>query len=564
MKLTRRFSNTLQNYQRNWLADDLMAGIVVAILVTPQSIAYALLAGLPPQAGLYAALLPVAIYAFLGSSPLLAVGPVAIISLMTFEALHQLAPVGADMYMSLAAALAMLSGLWLILFWFIDLGRWTTFISQSVISAFTAATALLIVVSQIPHLLGVTPASSADFYSSLQHSIVEIPNARPDALIMSVVMLLVLFFWGRVSPKFSHFLPKQVANLLQKFGPLLIVILGILSVQFGGLTVATVGVLPAGLPHFSIPDISWDQWQSLLPSSAAIALISYLSSLSSSEAVNRSPISSNNNTQELLALGAANIAAAVSQSFPIAGSFSRSVVNLTAGARTQMAGLITVVLVGAFCIFANDLLKNLPQAVLAVIIIVSAAPLVSFVHGIEAWKFQKSDGLVWGISFLAVLISGAENGILIGMLLSLVLYLKRTNEPHIAEIGRIVNSDHFRNVKHYETLTSPQVLLIRIDENLYFANCRYLVHFIKKRLTAKPETKHVVLVGSAINHIDFNGLQTLNSLLSDLNTQGIQLHLAEFKNPVIAQLKRTKLLDDLAPGKLFFTTSEALRSLSGY
>src|SRR5690554_397932 len=249
MKLTRRFSNTLQNYQRNWLADDLMAGIVVAILVTPQSIAYALLAGLPLQAGLYAALL--------GSSPLLAVGPVAIISLMTFEALHQLAPVGADMYMSLAAALAMLSGLWLILFWFIDLGRWTTFISQSVISAFTAATALLIVVSQIPHLLGVTPASSTNFYSSLQHSIVEIPNAQPDALIMSVVMLLVLFFWGRVSPKFSHFLPKQVANLLQKFGPLLIVILGILSVQFGGLTVTTVGVLPAGLPHFSIPDISW-------------------------------------------------------------------------------------------------------------------------------------------------------------------------------------------------------------------------------------------------------------------------------------------------------------------
>ncbi len=332
----------------------------------------------------------------------------------------------------------------------------------------------------------------------------------------------------------------------------------------GGLNVTTVGVLPAGLPHFNIPNISWDQWQSLLPSSAAIALISYLSSLSASEAVSTSSVSNNNNNQELLALGAANIAAAVSQSFPTAGSFSRSVVNLSAGAKTQMAGLFTVLLVGMFCIFANDLLMNLPQAVLAVIIIVSAWPLISFKHGINAWRYQKSDGLVWGISFLAVLISGAENGILLGMLLSMVLYLKRTSEPHMAEIGRIANSDHFRNVKHYDTLTSPQVLLIRIDENLYFANCRYLLHFIRKRLTKKPDTQHVVLVGSAINHIDFNGLQALNVLLNELKTQNIQLHLAEFKNPVLIQLRRTELFNDLAPGQLFFTTSEALRTLSGY
>ncbi|HUH58308.1 MAG TPA: sulfate permease [Pseudomonadales bacterium] len=563
MKSSRRFSNTLQNYQRKWLADDLLAGLVVAILVTPQSIAYALLAGLPPQAGLYAALLPVAVYAFLGSSPLLAVGPVAIISLMTFEALHQLAPVSTQMYMSLAAALAMLSGLWLLLFWLINLGRWTTFISQSVISAFTAATALLIVVSQAPHLMGVMPASSADFYHSLQHSVIELPNTQPQALILSFAMLFVLFGWQRFCPKISHLFPTQIANLIQKFGPLLIVVIGILAVQLGDLNVTTVGILPAGLPHFNIPDISWAQWQSLLPSSGAIALISYLSSLSASEAV-ATRSASNNNNQELLALGAANIAAAVSQSFPIAGSFSRSVVNLSAGAKTQMAGLITVLLVGIFCIFANDLLKDLPQAVLAVIIIVSAWPLISFKHGINAWRYQKSDGLVWAISFFVVLISGAENGILLGMLLSIILYLKRTSEPHIAEIGRIANSDHFRNVKHYDTLTSPHVLLIRIDENLYFANSRYLIHFIKRRLATKPEAQHVVLVGSAINHIDYIGLQTLHILLNDLREQNIQLHLAEFKNPVIVQLKRTELFNDLAPGKLFFNTSEALRSLSGY
>lgn len=564
MKSGRRFSNTLKNYQRQWLADDLLAGIVVAILVTPQSIAYALLAGLPPQAGLYAALLPVAVYAFLGSSPLLAVGPVAIISLMTFEALHQLAAVSSQEYMSLAAALAMLSGLWLLLFWLIDLGRWTTFISHSVISAFTAATALLIVVSQTPQLLGFEAASSADFYHSLQHSILELPNSHPQALLLSLSALFFLFVWQKVCPKISPLLPVHIAGLIQKFGPLIIVIIGILSVQLGGLTIETVGVLPAGLPHLNIPNISWAQWQNLLPSSAAIALISYLSSLSASEAVSTSPVSNNNNNQELLALGAANIAAAVSQSFPTAGSFSRSAVNLSAGAKTQMAGLFTVVLVAFFCIFANELLINLPQAVLAVIIIVSAWPLISFKHGLNAWRYQKSDGLVWGISFLAVLISGAENGILLGMLLSLILYLKRSSEPHMAEVGRIANSDHFRNVKHYETLTSPKVLLIRIDENLYFANCRYLLHFIKKRLAAKPDSQHVVLVGSAINHIDFNGVQALEVLLSDLYKQDIQLHLAEFKNPVLDQLKRTDLFNNLAPGKIFFTSSEALRTLSGY
>lgn len=564
MKSSSGFTNSLQNYQRHWLPDDLLAGIVVAVLVTPQSIAYALLAGLPPQAGLYAALLPVAVYAFLGSSPLLAVGPVAIISLMTFEALHQLAPVSTEMYMNLAAALAMLSGLWLLLFWLINLGRWTTFISHSVISAFTAATALLIVIGQAPHVLGIDPSSSADFYHSLKHSLMELPNMQIEAVLLSLSMLFVLFGWQALSPKIGQRLPQQLAVLLQRFGPLLIVVIGIFAVQLGALDVATVGVLPAGLPHFKIPVLSAEQWRSLLPSSAAIALISYLSSLSASEAVSRSSVSNNNNNQELLALGAANIAAAISQSFPSAGSFSRSVVNLSAGARTQLAGLVTVVLVAIFCLFANDLLKNLPQAVLAIIIIVSAWPLIRFKQGIDAWRYQKSDGLVWGISFLAVLISGAENGILLGMLLSLVLYLKRTSEPHMAEIGRIANSDHFRNVKHYDTLTSPRVVLIRIDENLYFANCRYLLHFIKQRLAQKPDTQHVVLVGSAINHIDFNGFQTLKDLLDDLKEQGIQLHLAEFKNPVLLQLERTELFDQLAPGQLFFTTSEALRRLSGY
>ena len=560
-----RFSNSLQNYQPAWFGSDLLAGLIVAVLITPQSIAYALLAGLPPQAGLYSALLPVAIYALLGSSPLLAVGPSAMISLMTFDALHQLAPTGSAEYMALAAALAFLTGLWLLLFWLVDLGRWTTFISHTVISAFTSATALLIVLSQLHHMLGVSASGHADFWHTLVGVATELPSFNAATLAFSVLALALLLAWQYGAPKFSHAWPKPLASLVNKSGPLLVVVIGIFVVQWSALPIDTVGELPSGLPEFGLPNLSFSQWQLLLSSSAVIALISYISSLSASEAMasmSHEDPSKNNNNQELLALGVANIAAALTQAFPIAGSFSRSMVNQAAGAKTQMAGLITVALVLVVCLVASRLFTNLPQAVLAVIIVASAWPLISFADGIKAWRFQHSDGLVWFISFIAVLIAGAETGIVSGMLLSLALYVKRTSEPHIAEVGRVANSDHFRNVLHYKVTTSPKVLMIRIDENLYFANCRYLLKVINQRLAARQGIEHVVLVGTAINHIDFNGFQTLNYLLSSLQQQHIQLHLAEFKRPVIEQLEPTKFLSELAPGQLFFTASEALRELT--
>lgn len=561
-----RFSNSLQGYQSSWFSADLLAGLIVAVLITPQSIAYALLAGLPPQAGLYSALLPVAVYAVLGSSPLLAVGPVAIISLMTFDALHQVAMPGSSEYMVLAAALAFLTGLWLLLFWLVDLGRWTTFISQSVISAFTSATALLIVLSQLHHVLGVNASGHADFYHTLAGLYQEVSFTDVTTLIFAIVALVALLVWQYQVPKLSRNLPKALANLVNKSGPLLIVIAGILLVQQFSFQLQTVGELPSGLPSFGLPSLTVQQWQQLIGSAAIIALISYITSLSASEAMaalNKEGPSSNNNNQELLALGGANIAAALTQAFPIAGSFSRSVVNQAAGAKSQMAGLITVALVLVVCLFASRLFTHLPQAILAVIIIASAWPLVGFGDGVQAWRYQHSDGLVWFISFVAVLIGGAETGILLGMLLSLALYIKRTSEPHIAEVGRVANSDHFRNVLHYQVQTSPNVLMIRIDENLYFANSRYLLKVIRQRLEARQGIEHVVLVGTAINHIDFNGFQTLQHLLQGLNEHHLQLHLAEFKMPVIKQLEHTDFLTAMRPGQLFFTASAALKELSG-
>lgn len=561
-----RFSNSLQGYQSSWFSADILAGLIVAVLITPQSIAYALLAGLPPQAGLYSALLPVVIYALLGSSPVLAVGPVAIISLMTFDALHQIATPNTGEYMTLAAALAMLTGLWLILFWLVDLGRWTTFISQSVISAFTSATALLIVLSQVHHVLGVQASGYADFWNTLLGLTEQITLTSPTTLLFALCSLGGLLLWQYQIPKISRHLPNSLANLVNKSGPLLVVVAGILAVSFSGLNINTVGDLPSGLPKFGLPELAFNEWSGLVSSAAIIALISYITSLSASEALaalnKTNQPSKNNNNQELLALGGANVAAALTQAFPIAGSFSRSVVNQAAGAKSQMAGLITVLIVLLVCLVASHLFADLPQAVLAVIIIASAWPLVGFGDGLKAWRYQHSDGVVWFISFLAVLIAGAETGILTGMLLSLALYVKRTSEPHIAEVGRVANSDHFRNVLNYKVTTSPQVLMIRIDENLFFANSRYLLKVIHQRLTARTGIKHVVLVGTAINHIDFNGFQVLEQLLAGLKEHGYQLHLAEFKMPVINMLKRTEFLDNMQPGQLFFTASDALRALS--
>lgn len=554
-------TNTLYRYKRQWLGADFIAGLIVAILITPQAIAYALLAGLPPEAGLYSALLPVLVYALLGSSPLLAVGPAAIISLMTLEALHKLAPIASPQYVTLAAALAFLVGLWLILFWLIDLGRWTTFISHTVISAFTSATAILIVTSQLPAVLGIQAEGSSNLHHGLSTLWQHLEEIQWSTLAFALLTLLFLQLWQKSMPRLSRPLPSPIASLLNKSGPLLAVILGILYMNFAHPTLEVVGSLPQGLPQLGFPNLTFEQWQTLLPSSAILALIAYLSSLSASEALaekGRVHIDSN---QELLALGATNIAAALSQAFPTGGSFSRSLVNKAAGAQTQMAGIFTVIFVALFCVFANHFFTLLPQAVLAVIILVAAWPLVKFDDGIRAWKFQKSEGLIWLMSFIVVLLSGAEQGILIGIILSLALYLKRTREPHIAEIGRVGQSDHFRNVLHHQVNTSAAVLMIRIDENLYFANCNYLQNIITLRLSYRREIRHVVLVGSAINYIDYNAFETLNQLLHLLREQNIVLHLAEFKHPVLKQLTDTSLLTDLAPGRVFFTASAALKEL---
>lgn len=556
-KLTRLGSYllpTLQSYQRCWLTSDLTAGLIVAVLIVPQAIAYAFLAGLPAETGLYAALLPLLFYALLGTSPTLAVGPVAIVSLMTLEALSPLATDELPLA-SYASLLALLVAGFLLLFFLIGLGRWTAFISHTVISAFTSAAALIIILNQMRHFAGIEIPRNDVFFQPFLSLWQQADQINVSALVLGSLMLVLLLAW-----------PRLVRGSAGKTAPLLAILLGIAASWSLDTPLATVGAIPAGLPDLEWPRAisqHWQQinWRALLPSAAIIALIAYLESLSVATAMALQSNTRLNPNRELLALASANMAAAVSQAYPVAGGFGRSMVNQAAGARSQAAALVTMVMVALVCLFFSDWFVHLPKAVLAAIIVAAVLPLIKWSDGVHAWHFQRGDGLTWLITFTAVLLTNAETGIFIGICVSLVLFLKRTSEPHIAEVGRYQDSDHFRNIERHTVTTSPELLLVRVDENLYFANSQHLQDYVQQRLQQQQEIQHVILIGSAINHIDFDGYEGLIRLNKQLQQQQKSLHLAEFKGPVMDQLQHSQLFKQLQPGQIFFTASEAMRQL---
>ena len=560
---------TLRHYQKEWLASDLAAGLIVAILLVPQGIAYAFLAGMPAQAGLYAAMLPILVYTLLGTSPSLAVGPVAIVSLMTMEALTSFAQPGSALFVEHAAVLAALTGLFLLVFYLIGLGRWTAFISHSVISGFSAAAAIVIIINQLKYLTDLPIPREGGIHQPIIYVASHWQEIGFAALITGLISILLLKLWPMLMKQLSKqiSIPAMALAFISKSGPLAVVTMGVGVATLllpEHHSIAKVGDIPSGLPSIMLPDLTALNWQSLLPSAGLIALIAYLESLSVATAMSagdrRKLLEPN---QELLALGVANAAAAVSQAYPVAGGFGRSMVNHASGAKTQLAGLITLLGITLVVLFATSWFTELPKASLGAIIVVAVLPLIKFSDGWHAWKFQRSDGLVWVATFVTVLVTDAEHGIGLGILVSLILYLRRTSQPHIAEVGRYGETDHFRNIERHSVSTCPQVLMIRIDENLYFANSRYLEDFVLQRLNAHPDVKHVILIGSAINHIDFSGYECLVDIHQQLTEQGISLHLAEFKGPVMDQINSTDLLKRIYPGKVFFTASSALKELGG-
>jgi SulP family sulfate permease len=558
-----KFANTLLPWDATRLIPDISAGLIIAIMLVPQAIAYAFLAGLPPEAGLFASLLPLLAYALLGSSPTLAVGPVAIISLMTLDALHGVVEVSGANYPAYATLLAAMTGTWLLIFFTIGLGSWTSFISHSVISGFTSAVALVIIISQLKYFTGLEVPRGGPGWEPLRFTVEHWWDIALTPVLLGIGGIILVLVWQRIIPVVSARLKlnSSLATLVNRSGPLILIVSATLVTLGFQLNTDTVGMIPSGLPSLSFPAVSTMNWQALLLPSAILALIIFLESLSIANTMAREQKRRILPNQELLALGIANLAASITQAMPVAGGFGRSMVMVSSGARSQWAAVVTFIAMVIVALVAGRWFQYLPEAILGAIITVATWPLFRWQDGWKAWKFQRSDGLVWFVTFATVLGTNAETGIITGVGLSLFLYLKRTSQPHIAEVGRIENTDQFRNILRHKVQTTSGIMLIRVDENLYFANSDFLVDYILGKVLRNHDLRHVVIVGTAINHIDFCGVEALELLHDRLLEQNIQLNLAEFKGPVMDQLARSDLLKHLSAKQVFFTASEALKSL---
>jgi SulP family sulfate permease len=552
-------------YTRADAVADLFAAVIVTVMLVPQSLAYAMLAGLPPVVGLYASILPLLAYAVFGTSRTLAVGPVAVISLMTAAAVAPVAPAGSATYVAAAVTLAFLSGLVLLAMAVLRLGFLANFLSHPVISGFISASGVLIAASQLKHLLGVQAGGE-----TLPQVVIALAQAGGDANLPTIVVggaAIGFLFWARRSLKpllLRVGFHRRLADLLAKAGPLVAIIAAILAVIALDLTsagVRIVGEIPAGLPPFALPGVEVGLWLDLLPAALLISLVGFVESVSVGQtlaAKRRQRIVAN---QELVGLGTANIAAAVSGGYPVTGGFARSVVNFDAGAATPLAGAATALGILGATLFLTPLFRYLPQAVLAATIIVAVLSLVDLAAIRRTFAYSKADFAAMAVTMLLVLLVGVEPGILAGVTLSLLLFLWRTSTPHIAVVGQVPHSEHFRNVERHAVLTSPDLLSLRVDESLYFANARFLEDRILAEVAARPGLRHVVLMCSAVNLIDASALESMEMIADRLHSAGIGFHLSEVKGPVMDALKRSDFFAHFA-GQVFLSQYGAVRALA--
>lgn len=553
-----------RQYDREAAGKDALAAVIVTLMLIPQSLAYAMLAGLPPVTGLYASILPLVAYTLFGTSRTLAVGPTAVVSLVTAAVLGPLFAAGSSEYIAAALLLALLSGLILLLMAVLRLGFLANFLSHPVISGFISASGILITIGQLKHILGVRAdgESALELLGELARNL---PQTNLPTLAIGVASLVFLQLartrlngWLRALG-----LTAKVAGTLTKTGPVVALLLAALAVWLFDLTsagVRVVGQVPQGLPAFSLPPLDLALAVELMPAAILISLIGFVESVSVAQtlaAKRRQRIEPN---QELVGLGSANLAAALSSGLPVTGGFSRSVVNFEAGAQTPMAGALTAVGIAVTVLFFTPLFRNLPHAVLAATIIVAVLTLVDLGALRRTWRYSRQDAVAMTATILGVLLIGVEAGIILGVGLSLLLFLWRTSQPHIAVVGQLPGSEHFRNVERFAVVESPKVLSIRVDESLYFPNARYLEDRIAELVGQYPQAQHLVLMCPGVNLIDASALESLEAISERLHAAGIQLHLSEVKGPVMDRLRHSAFLEHFG-GRVFISQFEALAEL---
>ena len=554
-----------RTYNREVLTSDLMAAVIVTIMLIPQSLAYAMLAGLPPVVGLYASILPLFAYALFGTSRTLAVGPVAVVSLMTASAVGAVAVPGTAEYWEAAVTLAALSGVMLVVLGLLRLGFLANLLSHPVISGFISASGVLIATSQLKHILGVKAGGETwpEMLSGLAGSLGDINLAT---LAIGVPATLFLF-WVRkgLKPALQRLgLSPRAADMTAKAGPVVAVAVTILAVIGFGLEsrgVSVVGAIPSGLPPFALPSTDLALIQSLWVPALLISVIGFVESVSVAQtlaAKRRQRIAPD---QELIGLGASNIASAFSGGYPVTGGFARSVVNFDAGAQTPAAGAFTAVGIALASLFLTPLLFHLPNATLAATIIVAVLSLVDFKTPRQLWVYSKADFAAHAATIAITLLAGVELGVIAGVAVGLLLYLWRASRPHAAIVGRVPGTEHFRNVERHTVLTLPHLLSIRIDESLTYLNARWLEEYVLEQVAERPALRHVILMCSAVNAIDASGLESLEAINHRLSDGGVKLHLSEVKGPVMDRLKRTHFVEELS-GQVFLSQDSAFADLA--
>ena len=565
-----------RSYRREDLPHDVVAGVAVGMLTVPQAVAYALLAGLPAQAGLYACLAPMMIHALLSSSRQLIVGPVAIAALMVASTVSQHAAAYSDAYLGITTVLSLQVGLILILLRLLQVGGIVNLLSHPVISGFVNGAAVVIIISQLAPLAGIATTSRLDdgAVDRLALLVRSVSEVNPTAVALGVGSLLLMAAvrrWGPalVRPGIKGGENGDVRHALGRTGPVLATVLGTAVVAGLGLDVGVVGSVPAGLPELTVPLMDARLWWDLAPNAVLIALVAFVESYSIGKTLASRQRRRIDSHQELLALGAANIGASLSGAYPVAGSFSRSSVNYASGARTPASALVCAVVIVLTLLWLTPLFANLPHAVLAAVVIVAVYELADFRSVIRDWRFYRGDVLTHFATFAGVLVAGVEAGLLIGVGISVVLFMRGSARPHIAVVGRLGDTPHFRNVKRYEVRTWPHLVAARVDESFYFANADTLESRLAE-LVDNPEggdsgagqtVEHLLIIMSAVNFIDTTGLEMLQRLTHRLARRGVAMHLCEIKGPVRDQLEHVAV-DEWLTGRVFQTTDDAFNALT--
>ena len=554
-----------RRYTRATLVSDLVAALVVTIMLVPQSLAYALLAGLPAEVGLYASIAPLLAYALFGTSRTLAVGPVAVIALMTATAAGSVAAPGSPAYREAVLALALLSGLMLLLMGLLRLGFLANLLSHPVISGFITASGILIAASQLRHLLGVKGGGDT-LPEMLGALLPALGGTHLPTLAIGGASLLFLA-WARrgLKPLLMRLgLAPRAAELAARGGPALAVVGAIAAVASLGLDdlgVAVVGVIPAGLPPLGLPAPDPALWGRLAVPAFLIALVGFVESVSVAQTLAARRRQRIVPDQELIGLGAANVAAAATGGMPVTGGFARSVVNFDAGAETPAAGAFTAAGIVLAALFLAPALALLPVATLAATIIVAVLSIIDVRAPRRIFRYSRRDFAAMAITTVTTLAVGVEPGIMAGVAASLVLHLWRSATPHAAIVGRVPGTEHFRNVLRHEVITLPHILTVRVDESLTYLNARWLEEFLLEEVAARPALRHVVLMCSAVNAIDASALESLDAINHRLADAGIRLPLSEVKGPVMDRLRRSELFHHLS-GRVFLSQHEAFSTLA--